>query len=140
MKINKHISILIAFLILVSNVGFAINVHYCKDKISSVTLAYKIEDSCDNHHKESEKKCCAASGESHESCCTDDIVKLQDNTDNVIVKSFQLDLAQFCTINEWKSLISFTEAYRIKRDIPSFYWETNAPPLFKLYCSYIFYA
>lgn len=142
MKLNRHISIVIAMLILVSNMGLAFNVHYCHGEVSSVSFAYKIEEPCNDHHKEAEEKsCCAAVGESHKKCCENDLVKLQDNTDNIIVKSFLLDLGAFCLINEWKPVQQFyTEALLIEKESPSFYCEANAPPLFKLYCQYIFYA
>jgi hypothetical protein len=141
MKLNRHISILLAFLILASNVGLALNVHYCKDKVSSVTLAYRLEEPCNDHHKKETKSCCAAAEESHKSCCKNDIVKLQDNSDNIIVKSLQLDLGAFCAINsEWNPSQFAYHAPALSQQTPSFYCEAHAPPLFKLYCRYIFYA
>lgn len=140
MKLNRHISILLAMLILVSNVGLAFNVHYCHGEVSSVSLAYKLEEPCNDHHKEDKKSCCATAGESHKKCCDNDIVKLEDKGDNIIVKSFQLDLAAFCQISEWKPVQFYDEVPVGKEQSPSFYCEANAPPLFKLYCQYIFYA
>lgn len=140
MKLNRHISILLAMLILVSNVGLAFNVHYCHGEVSSVSLAYKIQEPCNDHHDKSEKSCCAAADESHKKCCDNDIVKLEDKSDNIIVKSFQLDLAAFCQISEWKPVQFYSEVPVGKEQSPSFYCEANAPPLFKLYCQYIFYA
>ena len=127
-------------LILVSNVGLAFNVHYCHGEVSSVSLAYKIEEPCNDHHDKSEKSCCATADESHKKCCDNDIVKLEDKGDNIIVKSFQLDLAAFCEFNEWKPVSFYEEISLVHKETPSFYCEANAPPLFKLYCQYIFYA
>jgi len=46
MNFKKHINILLAMLILVSNVGLAFNVHYCEGKISGISFNYKVEEPC----------------------------------------------------------------------------------------------
>ncbi len=147
MKINRHISILLSLLILVSNIGLALNVHYCMGQVSAVTLAYKLQEPCNDHHThghekhEPKKACCSAKADEHKSCCDDDVVKLQDKSEGkVIVKSLQLDLGSFCAINEWKPVQFYELAEADAQQILSFYCEANAPPLFKLYCRYIFYA
>jgi hypothetical protein len=139
MKLKKHISLLLTILILISNIGLALNVHYCHNSVSSVTLSYKVAELC-NDHKQEQKTCCAAAGKKHKSCCESNVVKLQDKTDNIIVKSLQLDLAPFCMAGEWVPAQYYSIAPQAKKQNPSFYCEANAPPLFKLYCQYIFYA
>lgn len=142
MKFNKHIGILLTFLILASNMGFALNVHYCHGEVSSVSLAYKADVPCGTKQKKETKKgCCAAAGESHKKCCKNNLVKLQDDSqDNIIVKSLQLDLSAFYTVEAWKPAQPSAEVPAITSQTPSFYCEAHAPPLFKLYCQYIFYA
>ncbi|RZJ74479.1 MAG: hypothetical protein EOO45_08450 [Flavobacterium sp.] len=140
MKFNKHINILLALLILASNIGLALNVHYCKGEVSSVSLAYRLVEPCEDKHDPEKKACCASAGENHKTCCKDDIVKLQDKTDNIIVKSLQLDLAAFCAFIEWKPVQFYQQSGIVVKDVPSFYCESHAPPLFKLYCQYTFYA
>jgi len=148
MRLNRHISILLTILILASNVGLAFNVHYCGDKVSSISLAYKVEEPCNDHHKKKshkhdtrQKACCASTTDKHESCCKNDFVKLEDKSEGkVIVKSLQLDLGTFCEINEWKPAQFYTLAPVVITENPSFYCESHAPPLFKLYCRYILYA
>nr|WP_177729991.1 hypothetical protein [Flavobacterium inviolabile] len=140
MKINRHISLLLAMLILVSNVGLAFNVHYCGGEIASVSLAYKSEVPCVKIAEE-ENSCCAATGKKDD-CCSNSKVDLKKNTtDNIIVKSFQLDLGAFTFADSWKPEITeAVETAVVNSDAPSFYCDSNAPPLFKLYCQYIFYA
>lgn len=140
MKFNRYISTLLSALLLISNLGLALNVHYCHGKISSVTFAYKIEEPCNDHHNQEEKSCCAAAGESHKKCCKNDLVKLQDNGDNIIVKSLQLDLGVFYIAQQWQPSAFYYSSKIVKKENPSFYCEANAPPLFKLYCQYILYA
>lgn len=148
MKLNRHISIILAVLILASNIGLAVNVHYCKGEVSSVSFAYKIQEPCNPHHEEghnhnhdADKACCSVKADDHKKCCKNDLVKLQDENDGkVIVKSLQLDLGTFCSLSEWKPLHFYYTVPVAKKDIPSFYCESHAPPLFKLYCRYILYA
>ncbi len=141
MQFKKHISFVLSLLILVANMGLALNVHYCEGQVSEVSFAYKIQEPCNDHHTEEIKTCCAAVKDSHKSCCKNDLVKLKDKADNlIIVKSLQLDLAGFCMINEWKPIHFYGEAPIVKNENPAFYCETNAPPLFKLYCQYTLYA
>lgn len=141
MKFNRYISILLSSLILVSNIGLALNVHYCKGQVSSVSLAYKLEEPCNDHHDQELKSCCTAKGDSHKSCCDNNLVKLQDESDGkVIVKSLQLDLASFYVPSEFKPSVFYSPEPVVSGRESSFYCEANAPPLFKLYCRYILYA
>lgn len=142
MKFKSYISVLLTTLLLVSNMGLVLNVHYCKGNVSDVSLTYRQDESCTSHEMAAAKSCCAAKGESHKECCDNDIVKLKDSnaSDNILVKSLQLDLNVFCAVNEWKPLQFFKTVHTTQKDVPSFYAEANAPPLFKLYCQYILYA
>ncbi|ESU19752.1 hypothetical protein FCR2A7T_16130 [Flavobacterium cauense R2A-7] len=140
MKINKHISFLLALLILVSNVGLAFNVHYCGGELAEISLDYKKSEPCVEKKVEKEATCCA-SADKHDDCCSNSKVTLKKSaSDEVLVKSFQLDLGVFTFVEEWKpSLIATAEEKVNSSDIPSFYCDSNAPPLYKLYCQYIFY-
>ncbi len=116
-------------------------------EVSSVSLAYKAVEPINEHHQHNEHKhghkkaCCSVTDDNHKSCCDNDLVKLQDKNDGkVIVKSFQLDLGAFCVMDQWKPVQFYTKVPARAQQIPSFYCEANAPPLFKLYCQYIFYA
>lgn len=140
MNFRKHISIVLTLLILASNMGFAINVHYCHDEVSSVSIAYKLEEAC-SHEGDSKSCCASAAKDDHKPCCKNDLVELQDDkADNIIVKSLQLDLVAFCPAEEWEPAMFYAAAPLSVQQDPSFYCEANAPPLFKLYCQYIFYA
>lgn len=138
MKLSKHISVLVTLLIIFSNIGLAFNVHYCHGKFSGISFAYKTTH-CEK--KAEPRMCCAMDAKADKKCCKNNVVKLQDNTDQVIVKSLVLDLAPFYPVDDWNpSQLLYTDApFKIKEN-PSFYCGSHAPPLFKLYCQYIFYA
>lgn len=133
MKFNRHISILLAFFVLVSNIGFAFNVRYCGNDITSVTLKTPIQD------KELEKDCCGfVEKESH--CCKDKEVKFEKKTDDLIQKTVSFHSDFILQSNEWNpSVFSFVSNFK-KNAVTSYYCDANAPPFFKLYNQYIFYA
>jgi hypothetical protein len=139
MKFRSYISMLLSIFILASNIGLALNVHYCHGKVSDVSFAYRT-DSCAKIHTEKKQTCCATKAESHKKCCKDDVVKLQDKSDNIIVNSIQLDFAPMAELTVWTPSAFQVEIQAIKSDSPSFYCESHAPPLYKLYSQYIFYA
>jgi len=143
MKINKHLSFVLALLILVSNVGLAFNVHYCGGELAAISLDYKKSAPSEVKKVEKEDSCCAASDEENEkdSCCSNSKVDLKKSiSDEVIVKSFQLNLGVFTFVDEWEAPIVISPAENTPKSFtPSFYCDSNAPPLYKLHCQYLFY-
>ena len=131
MKLNKHISILLAMLILVSNVGLAFNVHYCGDKIASVSFA--------SHKFDAEKKCCGKA-EKKSSCCKDKKIKLEKKTDHSVIKYFSFQLEAPFASHDWNSFEGLSIANFKSNQALKFYCDSNAPPLYKLYSQYLFYA
>jgi hypothetical protein len=144
MNIRKHISIILSSLILFANVGLALNVHYCHNTLTTVSITYKVTESGTAHHHnqaDETKSCCKKVPESNKQCCKNNVVKLQDKADTAIVKALQLNLGAFYTVSEWKpSQLFATKITAGKKENPSFYCESNAPPLYKLYCQYVLYA
>ncbi len=141
MKFKKHISLFLAFFLLVSNVGFAVDVHYCGGEIASVKpVFWKTIES----QNTVEKSCCPPKPsnivEENGGCCKDKVVSFQKKLENVTINSisFQPDLNFL--FEEWKPIV-FSEFPNFESSqITSYYCDANAPPLFKLYHQYIFYA
>lgn len=134
MQLKKHISIFLAFLILVSSFGLTFSVHYCKEEIASISLLFQEEEPC-----VSEKSCCAKE-DSHDSCCSNKLVKVEKKSDDILVKSFQLELDHFVVQSLWKSNFNYSYESKSVHNLIDFYCDSNAPPLYKLYCQYVFYA
>ncbi|HRA74387.1 MAG TPA: hypothetical protein PLB11_16360, partial [Flavobacterium sp.] len=91
-----------------------------------------------------EKSCCAPEAsslvEKKESCCKDKVIHFEKKQENVIIKSFTFQSDFIFLIEEWNPII-FTEFSNFEDSrIISYYCDANAPPLFKLYHQYIFYA
>ncbi|MDR6966236.1 hypothetical protein J2X31_000229 [Flavobacterium arsenatis] len=141
MNIKKCTSLFLAILLLVSNIGIAFNVHFCEGKIASISSVYTIEETCDAPKKSaSDKECCAKKAKDHKQCCKDKVVDLEDNSSDKIIKNFSFQIDVPFLVEDWKPFL-FNEIVALKRaEKIVYYCDANAPPLFKLYSQYIFYA
>ncbi|MDP5097961.1 MAG: hypothetical protein NWP90_09850 [Flavobacterium sp.] len=135
MNFRKHISILLASLVLLANLGLSFAVHYCKDEIASVSFQYLEDEPC----VEDVKSCCAKE-DSHDSCCSNKLIKVEKKTDDILVNNFQLDLEPTVFNSDWKpNLVAFETVIATSNEV-AFYCDSHAPPLYKLYCQLVFYA
>ena len=135
MNFRKHISILLASLILLANLGLSFSVHYCKDEIASVSFQFEKKEPC----IEKVTSCCAKET-SHDSCCSDKIIKVEKKTDDILVKTFQLELYPVVFNTNWEStFITYESKIKTSNSI-GFYCDSHAPPLYKLHCQLVFYA
>jgi hypothetical protein len=133
MNFKKQISIFLAILLLVSNVGLAFNVHYCGGEIASVSLNSTLPS------LKSEKGCCETKASKKDSCCKDKKIVVQKKTDNGIVKSFSFQFDYAFVVPEYNPIV-FTAVPSFKNNLSlSYYCDANAPPLFKLYSQYLLY-
>lgn len=133
MKFKKHISLFSAFFLLVSNTGLAFNVHYCGDKIASVSLKSNFSP------PKTEENCCGID-EKENSCCKDEVVNFQKKSDNFIEKGFSFQAVASFVFQEWNSFVTTAFQQFSSDKITTYFCDANAPPLFKLYSQYIFYA
>ena len=118
---------------LVSNIGLAFNVHYCGEKIASVSLnnPFIIQNSEDG---------CCTIVEKKANCCNDKVVKFDKKSDNSIVKtiSFQIDTPVIS--QDWKPLIFAKKSIFSKEKSTSYSCNTNSLPIFMRHCQLVFYA
>ena len=133
MKLRKCIGMFLAFLLLVSNVGLAFEVHYCGNKIAGVTIkpAYSTV--------EHSKKCCSIKKKTL-SCCSNKLVHFQKKSDNATVKTFFFQVDAPLIITENPSFVFNTVSNFKNNSTISYQCDANAPPLFKLYHQFLFYA
>src|SRR5690554_7417296 len=147
---KKCTSLLLAFFLMFSNIGLALNVHFCGDeKIASQVVYSKATTEVCNHEKSHhnhsqdddcslEKSCCGAS-EDHSDCCKDEFIT-QDNSDVVDSKSFSFNVDTFVLVDTDYSFEITEYSEEIKQEYLEYSYNSNAPPLYKLYCSLIYYA
>lgn len=139
MHFKKHIALLLAFFLLVSNSGLALNVHYCGNTIAAVSTVFSKEEVCEVPVVE-EQSCCSKVETNHKKCCSDKEINLDDDTEKIVIKSFSLDLDSVFIFNEWQptqfvEVVSHSDTQQLE-----YYCDANAPPLYQLYSQYIFYA
>jgi hypothetical protein len=131
MKFQKHISLFLAFFVLVSNIGFAFNVHYCDNQIASVSFNTTSPNTLD-------EDCCGMI-EKTSHCCKDKVVVIQKKSDQAIIKSFSFQWNDSILPIRQLTVSNRIDAICVSKSAPAYYCESNAPPLFKLYSQYIFY-
>jgi hypothetical protein len=133
---KRFTAILLTTFILISNLGLAFNIHYCHNEIASVSLSFEQEESCN----ENPNSCCASS-DNHKKCCSETTIKTDKKSDDILVKSFQLDLQQFVANTQHWDFNFSKEIVSIKKNnLIENYSESNSPPLYKLYCQLVLYA
>lgn len=146
---KKQIALLMAFFLMFSNIGLALNVHFCGDtKVASTTVYSKTIAELCNHEKQHqhtqeencfiEKSCCGTSDD-HSDCCKNELIK-QDNSEVVVVKAFSFALDAFVVVDNHLRVEFYDAEQDIKQASFSYSYNANAPPLYKLYCSLIYYA
>jgi len=131
MNLKKCTGLFLAVLLLVSNIGFAFDVHYCGGSIASVSLKTTEEPVA-------EKKCCG-SKEKKNSCCKDKVVHFEKKSDNATIKFFFFQFAFTAVKQDYNPVVLELPNFK-KKEVLSYYADANAPPLFKLYHQYIFYS
>jgi hypothetical protein len=134
MNTKKCTSLFLAFLLLVSNIGFAYTVHYCGGEIASVTLKTKETAII------SEKGCCEKIIAKKDSCCKDKVFRFEKKSENVTLKAFSFEPYIAFAIQKWQPITIDLITNFKKNQIISYYCDAHAPPLFKLYNQYIYYA
>jgi hypothetical protein len=133
MNFRKHIGITLAFLLLISNIGFAFNVHYCGDEISSISFKTTLSSN------EIEKNCCGEI-EKKSNCCDTKLFHFQKKSETSLSHLFfQTSFFQLFN-NDWKRNVIITFSNFKKNSVITYFCDANAPPYYKLYSQYIFYA
>lgn len=130
MKFKKHIALFLAFFMLVSNIGFAMNVHYCGNKIAGVSL---------NIAAPSVEKSCCGVAKKDSSCCQNKVILLQKKTDQAVSKSFVFEFHDLVFPSQWTPVFSVVVVPAAQNNTTAYCFNPNAPPLYKLYSQYIFY-
>jgi hypothetical protein len=133
MVYKKQISILVAFFLLLSNTGMALNVHFCADVIASISFHSAGDE------QQIEANCCgSAEKESH--CCDNKIIKSDKNSDQILLKSFVFEVSEFLLNASIKAIFQETAINFKKAVATNFCCNANAPPIYKRNCQLVFYA
>lgn len=136
---QRHLyNVLLAIALLFSNLGLAVNIHYCGTEIEKVDFGYAATINCaeDTH----EKACCKEKNETEKDCCKNETINQK--TDVVVIKVFSSQqFTDFITpvVYKFQPLVISKSSLPKKINV-TFRCESNAPPLYKLYSQYLLYA
>ncbi|MFK8265982.1 HYC_CC_PP family protein [Capnocytophaga cynodegmi] len=136
--IRKFTHILLIILILFSNSGWAFSFHYCKDELASISFTYEIISEQENDSCDLVGGCCESNDE-HSNCCDNQTFESSKSDDTLSSKTFQLSFFTFA-LPENSYNFKNISILKSNRNVPAFYVDLNAPPLYKLFCQLIFYA
>lgn len=134
MNCKKGIGILLALLVLVSNIGFAFTMHYCGGKVASFSVRTIDPLAAVN------KSCCAKKVIEKDSCCKNKTVHFEKKTDHATLKAFSFEPIPFYVLADVKQEIPACQTTLLHLPTATYCGDAHAPPLFKLYHHYIFYA
>lgn len=150
--LNKRLISIVFFIsFLFSNVGWSITVHYCQGEAYYGKLNYSVQqpkDSCEIKVIEESEDCCNNTFDikkenqksDHEECCKDDIIKVS-TSDQTIQKTYSQNFDFVVPNLSWTNLsIPYVDYSLPILKALNYYVDSNAPPLYKLYCQLIFYA
>ncbi len=108
--------------------------HYCHEKLASISVFLNQNNTDDSH----DDSCCVVEIEKDD-CCTQTTLEVSKKVDNLVIDT--QNYPHFAVLNassESENSVYFQTYQTIA--FTSFYCEANAPPYYKLYCQYLFYA
>lgn len=136
MHCRKQISFFLASLILLANLGLTLSVHYCHDKIASISFQLQNDESCVSQNEDA----CCAEAISHTSCCSNKVIKVSEKADTIEFKTPQLDFEGWVVTPIIRSVLFHSGNESVTDSSLNFCCEANPPPLYKLHCQFVFYA
>ncbi|MFN8275317.1 MAG: hypothetical protein U0X58_10625 [Flavobacteriaceae bacterium] len=132
MKFQKSISVWLSILLLVSQFGLTMNMHYCGGEVRSI-------DFSTNYSKLKKDKSCCGMKEESSSCCKNKKVLLQKKIDSNLQKSFSFSIVDFTVPSQIQTPILMGASALKQNTFLQYYCDSHAPPLYQLYSQYIFY-
>ena len=141
MQLKRCVSLFLAILLLISNVGLAFNVHYCGDKIASISSPFSRVKSSSVVDTPKKDCCCKKENSEKDTCCKNKVVDLKKNSKEIVIKNFSFQIqTPFILVKSKELTFAKAESISSNNVVSQYFCSPNAPPLFKLYQQYIFYA
>lgn len=150
MLTKRYIALLFLTLFLFSNVGWSINIHSCNgESFSNISYLHDDRHKCLMEDGSETDLCCEVPDaedtkvehyNKSKACCKDEVIK-SSVTDQSVSKIFPIQLEAISPDTSWTLIESNSfEAITLKCETLAYYVDSNAPPLYKLYCRLVLYA
>ncbi len=145
--IRNSIVLFLSGILVFFNSGIALNIHYCQGNVASVSSIFQEEEkSCgifQSHSCEAttEHSCCEPKTNISSACCSDDVLLLQDFSDKVFSeKEFLKTKIIAVSVLVLKGYLGEVVSSKENYFIADYSFESNAPPLYQLYCNYTYFG
>lgn len=138
--IRKNLALLLSFVLLATQTGLAVSVHYCGGEAVSIAAGFGVTaHGCGMEPKEADG-CGPDLKLGRKGCCDEKSIqiKVKQEAPTILKSGFATD-AIFTTPSEIVSPFASTVPVALYR-MPAFHCEAHGPPLFLLYSSYLLYA
>jgi hypothetical protein len=141
----------LAFVFVFFNSGLLLNVHFCEGDFESITSVFQDFGTCEEHLERSEESnrhkgetvdlCCRKQALTHDSCCSDNMLLFQDTTEKITSKQKEYVFVSVA-VSVSQFLLSDVEPflYQPLNSNDRYSFESNAPPLYRLYCRYTYFG
>ncbi|MGB1269391.1 MAG: HYC_CC_PP family protein [Flavobacteriaceae bacterium] len=137
MKLKRNLAVIFACYYIMICVGLTLTVHFCGGMLASVSTMTQVEV---YESASDPEACCIEKAEINEDCCNDAIIDLSEVKDDSLSSVFDAS-KQFIPLTSTLKTLIFTASVREnKTALPNYTFQSNAPPLYKLYSTYILYA
>ncbi|MFD0863734.1 hypothetical protein ACFQ1M_16080 [Sungkyunkwania multivorans] len=141
MKFHRSIYALVAIFFLMTKVGVAFNLHFCGEQLASVTTMFE-SNGCGMEMAAEAKPSCESEQLSKPSCCSDEVLLVQNQDENPISDVLSLSQDQLMAVLTTALVFDLfsVESESWNNQPPHYHYDSHAPPLYALYCSYTFYG
>lgn len=137
MKLKRNIAVVFACYYMMICVGLTLTVHFCSGTLASVSAVSQVSVAIEDVIPE---ECCIVKSKTNEDCCSDSIIDLSEVKDDSLFSVFDSSKLFVAVIPTLRSLVFTASVRENKIALPNYTFQSNAPPLFKLYSTYILYA
>lgn len=137
MKFKRNIAIAFTCYYMMICVGLTLTVHFCGGMLAGVSAITQVEV---NNSTPDPEACCVVKTETNKDCCNDAIIDLSEVKEDSLFSTFDISAQFVAIIPELTSIVFKTIKFENKIALPNYTFQSNAPPLYKLYSTYIFYA
>jgi hypothetical protein len=121
-------------MLLVSNTGLAFSVHYCDNKIASISIKVPC------HFQDFEADCCGEFENENSDCCSDKVLVIGKKANDILFKT-TVEKLNYVVVNQNYTFQNFKNIV-IQKPVKKSYFDCkiNPPPLYKLYHQFVYYG
>jgi len=136
-RFKKNIAVVFACYYLVICIGLTLTVHFCGGSLAGVS-AVSSKVACEKEI--AQEACCTKINTTKPGCCNDAVVDLSEVDEDSLFHNTAIE-KQFVAVLPNIAFYFFKNTkFQNKVALPNYTFQSNAPPLYKLYGTYIHYA